>query len=84
MTMTKTLSQETLSGTLTLTHCVDGFWLYDATRGMNLAIRAKTRDGAFLEALSYYQRRLSEVENAHKELRAQVDAFVGQFQESDE
>lgn len=33
-----------------------GFWLYDTTRKMNLAIRAKSKDEAFVEALLYYQR----------------------------
>ncbi len=55
-----------------------GFWLYDTTRGMNLSMRAKTPQDAFVEALHYYQRRLQEVEQAYKELSAKVDAFVAQ------
>lgn len=32
----------TLTKTLTLSECSDGFWLYDETRGMNLSMRART------------------------------------------
>jgi hypothetical protein len=68
-----------LSETLSLTECRDGFWLYDYTRGMNLSMRAKTPQDAFLEALRYYQKRLADVEREHRELVAKVDAFVSQF-----
>lgn len=60
-----------------------GFWLYDTTRGMNLSMRAKTPQDAFVEALTYYQRRLQEVEHAHKALTGKVEAFVDQFKEED-
>ena len=68
-----------LSGTLTLSECHDGFWLYDETRGMNLSMRASTRDAAFIEALGYYQNRLASIETAHKTLKSKVDAFVSNF-----
>ena len=68
-----------LTDTLTLSECHDGFWLYDKTRGMNLSMRAKTPTDAFVKALTYYQRRLSEVETAHRELRGLVDGFVSNF-----
>jgi hypothetical protein len=72
-----------LSETLTLceyeTGGDTGFWLYDKTRGMNLAIRAKTTTEAFVEALRYYQMRLKKVELEHRDLRVKVDAFVEQF-----
>ena len=61
-----------------------GFWLYDETQGMNLSMRAKTAEAAFVEALTYYQNRLLEVEKAHKELTKKVDAFVSQFAEPEE
>lgn len=60
-----------------------GFWLYDETRGMNLAIRAKTSQDAFVKALHYYQSRLTEVEQEHKALKDKVDKFVEQFIEED-
>lgn len=54
-----------------------GFWLWDETRGMNLAIRAETERDAFVDAIKYYQNRLIEVENAYKTLRSHVDDFLG-------
>ena len=73
-----------LTDTLTLSECHDGFWLYDEKRGMNLSMRAKTQTDAFVEALTYYQRRLSEVETAHRELRGLVDGFVSNFTDDEE
>ena len=73
-----------LTDTLTLSECHDGFWLYDNTRGMNLSMRAKTPTDAFVEALTYYQRRLSEVETTHRNLCGLVDAFVSNFVQEDE
>lgn len=78
-------ASEKLSATLTLTHeDKTGFWLYDKTRGMNLSMRAKSSTDAFVEALTYYQKRLMTVEQQHKELSAKVDAFVAQFAEPEE
>ena len=56
-----------------------GFWLYDKTRGMNLAMRAETSTDAFVAALEYYQKRLTSVEREHKDLKEKVDVFVDQF-----
>jgi hypothetical protein len=56
-----------------------GFWLYDETRSMNLAMRAKTKDDAFVEALHYYQERLLEVEQEYVALQTKVNNFVSQF-----
>ena len=64
-----------LTDTISLTECRDGFWLYDKTRGMNLAMRAKTERAAFLEALSYYQRRTKTVEGKLAALETLVDGF---------
>lgn len=80
----KIIQHNQLSETLGLTECKDGFWLYDKMRGMNLSLRAKTPQDAFVEALHYYQRRLAEVERAHNELTAKVDAFVTQFVPEDQ
>ncbi len=77
--MAKTISHEILSESVAITGCTDGWWLYDKTRGMNLAMRAESRDAAFMKAIGYYQRRLSEVETAHRCLSGRVDAFVSQF-----
>ena len=77
--MAKTIKHTKLSNTLALTECTDGFWLYDKTRGMNLAMRAKTERAAFVEALEYYQDRLSTVEREYKIMRDKVFSFVEQF-----
>ena len=79
--MSKVISHTKLTPTLALTECDDGFYLYDTTRGMNLAVQAKTAQDAFVEALGYYQGRLLEIEKAHAELSQKVDAFVSQFQD---
>ena len=79
--MSKVISHTKLTPTLSLTECNDGFWLYDTTRGMNLAMKAKTAQDAFVKALEYYQGRLLEIEKAHAELSQKVNAFVSQFQE---
>ncbi|KZN20558.1 MULTISPECIES: hypothetical protein [Pseudomonas] len=82
--MGKVLNSTKLTETLTLSECSDGFWLYDNTRGMNLSMRAKTPQDAFVECISYYQTRLTEVESEHRKLTAKVDAFVSQFVEADD
>lgn len=82
--MGKCVKSTKLSDTLSLSECTDGFWLYDETRGMNLSMRAKTATDAFVEALTYYQRRLKEVEQAHHSLlQTRVDEFISQFVEED-
>ena len=82
--MGKTISSTVLSETLCISECTDGFWLYDKTRGMNLAMRAKTKDDAFVRALEYYQDRLTRVEAEYKLLKSKVDSFVEQFIEDEE
>ena len=70
-----------LSETLNLcwfpaTNGAHGWWLWDETRGMNLAIRSATERDAFVEALEYYQKRLLGVEQELKDLKGKVDRFV--------
>lgn len=81
--MAKVLNHTKLSDTIAITECTDGFWLYDKTRGHNLAMRAKSSEAALFEALEYYQCRFQEVQNDYKSLKAKVDHFVGQFAEDD-
>lgn len=69
--------------TFTITQCQDGYWLYDKTRGMNLAMRAESIEAAFTEALLYFQRRLQTVEQEHRSLKVKVAEFVGQFVDED-
>lgn len=82
--MGKHINSTKLTESLTLSECSDGFWLYDDTRGMNLSMRAKTPQDAFVECISYYQKRLAEVESEHHKLATKVDAFVSQFMEADD
>ena len=77
--MRKPLKSEKLSATISLSECTDGFWLYDKTRGMNLAMREESKDLAFLVALEYYQKRLQDVESEYKTLKTKVDNFIEQF-----
>jgi hypothetical protein len=65
-----------LDETISVTECKDGFWLYDTTRGMNLSMRAPTKDQAFFEALKYYQNRLLEVENDLNTLQGKVNRVI--------
>ena len=64
-----------LTETISLTKQKDGFWLYDYTRGMNLAMRAETEQAAFIEALEYYQRRTKAVETKLRALETLVEGF---------
>jgi len=83
------ISSEELSDTLTISEYYAigehsrGFWLYDKTRGMNLAIGAKTREAALVKAITYYQKRLNSVEINYKSLCEKVDSFIGQFKEDE-
>lgn len=82
--MSNIIKHEKLSPTLSISECNSGFWLYDETRGMNLAIKANTEQAAYVQALEYYQRRLQEVENDYKNLKAKVDHFVGQVSDEED
>jgi hypothetical protein len=78
-----------LSDTLHLSKYPDtsgykGYWLYDCTRGQNLSMRVETVEQALIEALTYYQKRLTEVEKNYKEIKLKVDAFVDQFIDKEE
>lgn len=77
--MASTIKHTKLTDTLAITECTDGYWLYDTTRGFNLAMRAKTEQSAFVEALTYYQNRLRDIESAYKCLDSRVQSFVIQF-----
>ena len=82
--MSKCISSTELSSSLTLSEYTDGFWLYDETRGMNISLQAKTPKIAFVEALTYYQNRLSQMESTYWNLKHRVDDFVMQFTENSE
>lgn len=82
--MSNVINHKELSPTLSISECTDGFWLYDDTRGMNLAMREKTEEAAYIEALEYYQERLKEVENNYNNLKARVDHFISQVADDDD
>lgn len=80
----KAISQIKLTDNLTMSECTDGYWLYDYTRGMNLSMRAKTKDDAFVEALTYYQKRCAELEKTKKKLYDSVNNFIESLSDNDE
>ena len=79
----KAINSRALNTNTSLSRCNDGFWLYDKTRGMNLSMKAESAESALIEALSYYQKRLTEVETAYKVMDSKVTAFVSQFIEEE-
>ena len=81
--MSKFVALVVKTDSLTLTEQTDGFWLWDATRGMNLSMRAKSSTDACIDALTYYQSRLTRVETEYRELSTKVDSFISQFQGDD-
>ena len=70
--------------TFHLTKRGDKYWLWDNTRKMNLSMGAESEREAFIEALLYYQKRLSNAEIAHNELKNKVEVFIQQFAPNDE
>ena len=76
-----------LSDTLTLSEYKNknsgdfGFWLWDETVGMNLAMRAKTREEAILQALEYHQKARKRALEQRNELQAAIDGFIGSLRE---
>jgi len=82
--MGKHISTKNLLDTLDLSKCTDGFWLYDTTRGMNLSMRAKTEEEAFVDAIKYYQNRLTFVEGQLADITKKVDSFVEQIQKDED
>ena len=62
--------------TINLTESNNGFWVYDETRGMNLAMRAKTEREAWVEAIRYYQMRLATIESSYNGLKSRVESFM--------
>ena len=88
--MRPAISTVKLSDTLTLSQChrhddkPAGFWLYDKTRGMNLALAEPTEIAALTEALTYYQKRLKRVSGEYKALYDKVSAFIVEVRGDDE
>lgn len=79
---------------LTLSEChpdsecrTNSWWLYDDRAygsGMNIGMRAKTRDEAFVKAIEFWAKRALETEKAYSQIKGQVDTFVNQFVEHED
>jgi hypothetical protein len=69
--------------TLSLHECGDGYYLYDYVLSMNISMRAKTEQDAYIEALLYYQKRLIEVQKEFKALNNKVEDFLALFNTDD-
>lgn len=82
--MGKVVASFVVLPTLQLTEQTDGYWLWDTTRQMNLAMRAETAEGALIEAIKYYQNRCANVERTLNKLTEHVNHFVESVKESDE
>jgi len=54
------------------------WWVYDERAGMNIGLRAATREAALVEAIEYWAEQACDYRKAYGELKAKVDAFVGQ------
>jgi hypothetical protein len=82
--MSKVIREVFKIDTLSLHECTDGYYLYDYVIGMNIGMRAKTEQDAYIEALLYYQRKLTEVKKDYKTLNNKVESFVSQFIEDED
>jgi hypothetical protein len=82
--MSKVIREVFRIDTLSLHECTDGYYLYDYVIGMNISMRAKTEQDAYIESLLYYQRKLKEVKKDYKTLNDKVESFVSQFIEDED
>lgn len=70
--------------TLSLHEATDGYWLYDTIVGMNISMRAKTEQDAFIESLMYYQRTLKETRKKLHDIDDKVKNFLSKFDEEED
>lgn len=75
---------EDLNSNTSLTECHNGYWLWDKTQEMNLAMKADSREEALLEALEFYQKYYAKRKKELSDLKAKVDSFLVQFEPEDE
>lgn len=61
--------------TLSLCECNYGFYLYDTVVSMNIAMRAKTEQDAYIEALMYYQKSLKQAQLRYNDINSKVESF---------
>lgn len=74
--MSKEKEHTKLTDTLTLSKIDGRYWLWDETRGMNLAMGVSTQTEAFTEALTYYQNRTTKLTKELTKLKNNVDTFL--------
>lgn len=77
--MSKFIRKVFNNDTLSLHECNDGYWLYDYVIGMNISMRAKTEQDAYIEALTYYQNKLKKSKEMYDNLYNKVQSFICQF-----
>jgi hypothetical protein len=82
--MAKFIKKIFKTDTLSLSECNDGFYLYDYVIQMNISMRAKTEQDAFIEALMYYQKSLQETKKNLKDIEDKVYNFIGKFDNENE
>jgi hypothetical protein len=90
---------EKINDDLTLTNCVRtyvndkgetknagdfGWWLYDETFGYNLAMKAKSKEEALIEALTHYNEYFKKERAALCSLQLKVNSFLVQFPSDDD
>lgn len=63
-------------GSIRLSEVKGRYWLYDDVLGMNLAMKEETEKEALLEAISYYQSRLQEMQSSYFGLKSRVESFM--------
>ena len=73
-----------MNDTIEVSEHKNRWWLWDTTQAMNLSMGAKSKDDAFLEALEYYQTRLTNVECELKHLKIKVNAFINAVRPEDD
>ena len=85
------IQSQTLNASLCLSEChpdsecrSPNWWLYDGRAGMNLAMRAPTRDAAFVSVIEYWAERSAKLESELVDLKKKVAAFVAQVAPPDE
>jgi hypothetical protein len=65
----------------------NNWWLYDKRAygtGMNIAMRVKTREEAFVEAIEFWAKKALKAESSYNDLKSKVDLFVGHFIEPED
>ena len=82
--MSKVIRKVFKIDTLSLHECIDGYYLYDYVIGMNISMRAKTEQDAYIESLLYYQKSLTKVKADYKNLNDKVEGFLSQFDKDED